>query len=73
MPSVPRICFVCGKRKYKFKAEKGYRWLCPDPKHEARVKAKKRRISNKNRRNPHKRKFLRASVHLVDGAKLITW
>jgi hypothetical protein len=43
MPSVPRICTLCGKRKYKFKAEKGYRWVCPDPKHDARVLAAKRR------------------------------
>jgi hypothetical protein len=50
MPSVPRICFQCGKWKYKFRSEKGYRWLCPDPKHDARVRAMKRRGGKKNAR-----------------------
>jgi hypothetical protein len=57
MPSVPGWCFVCHKVMYRFKTEKGYRWLCPDPRHEARIKAKKRRIASRNRRNPRRRKF----------------
>jgi hypothetical protein len=46
----PRYCNLCGKKMLVFKGLKGYRFKCPDPKHDARKLALKRRILAKARK-----------------------